>query len=201
MISGMTLVIASNNAHKIREFKEILPSYSVITPQDLGIDFNHDETETSFALNAVGKATTLWRQLEKLRTSSSDYMVLADDSGLVVPALGGEPGIYSARYGTNLQTDHDRNTLLLKNLMGKTDRKAYYVCSMALVHGIEKYDIIQETWDGTIAFAESQGIGGFGYDPIFFLPEYGCTVAELAPGIKSTISHRAKAILRLLKLL
>ena len=203
--TAMKLVIASNNAHKIREFQEIMPEHIILKPKDLGIEFEHDEIETSFALNAVGKATSLWRQLLQSPKASADLLVVADDSGLVVPALGGAPGVYSARYGAiagaDPLSDSDRNALLLRNMQGIIDRQAYYVCSMALVHGLDKFDIIQETWDGSIANEASQAKGGFGYDPLFYLAEFACTVADLPPQAKSTLSHRAKAMLRLLRLL
>lgn len=200
----MKLVIASNNAHKIREFKEIFAKHEVVGPTELGLAFEHDETETSFAMNAVGKARTLWLQIQAAGSLAGEFWVLADDSGLAVDALGGAPGVYSARYGGNLPTpprdDGERNQLLLKEMAGVADRKAHYVCCMALYRGPDRFDCVQESWHGLIAHGPSAGTGGFGYDPLFFLPEYGCTVADLAPGVKSRISHRALASVRLLAL-
>ena len=199
----MNWFIASNNQHKIREFQEILPNHKVFGPLDLAAEFNHQEIETSFAMNALGKATELWRLIQEHQAFQPGSLIIADDSGLVVPALGGAPGVYSARYcaqpGHPELTDHQRNQLLLANLQGVTQRQAYYVCSLVLVHGLDRFDCVQETWEGEIALAESQGTGGFGYDPLFYLPDLKSTVAELGEGIKSRISHRSKAVQRLIK--
>jgi len=201
----MKLVIASNNAHKIREFRLILPEFEIVSPKELGLEFYHEETGTTFYENALGKAGALRNTLLQRGEDSLNCNVLADDSGLVVHSLGGEPGVYSARYGwregERLLSDRDRNLLLLKNMEEKSDRGAHYVCCMAMVAAEDTLYCVQESWQGSIAWAESGGTGGFGYDPIFWLEESQCTVAELEPGKKETISHRAKAMRKMVSLL
>ena len=140
----------------------------------------------------MGKAFALLKK--------SDRPVIADDSGLVVPALNGEPGIYSARYGSKekhrkLDTPA-RNRYLLERMEGITDRRAFFVCCMVLAVSEERFFVAQETLRGEITYAP-RGENGFGYDPLFFLPEYGKTVAELPEDEKNSISHRGVAGLRI----
>jgi XTP/dITP diphosphohydrolase len=194
----MHLVLATNNQHKLREIRGILPHWQVSGPKDLGLDFHHEETGDSFMDNALGKARTLWLQIRDTPGLPPGLAVLADDSGLVVPALGGQPGVHSARYGnldgTRRFDDRDRYELLLANMQGLTERSAHFVCCLALVNGPDRFRIVQETWEGFIATVPMDAGQGFGYDPVFWLPEYNCTVACLPEGEKNRISHRAKAI-------
>lgn len=192
----MHIVVATGNLHKKRELHEILPEVNLLLPSDVGVSFDFEETEDSFLGNALGKARALF---EKVGSP-----VLADDSGLVVPSLGGEPGIYSARYGSdhfgrNLESE-ERNRYLLDKMAHVEDRKAYFVCCMVLMLDAQRVFTVQETFYGTIMKAPS-GTGGFGYDPIFFVPELGKSAAELTSSEKNHISHRGKAGLRIARLL
>lgn len=192
------LLLATNNQHKRRELGQIFYDVEMVMPAELGLVFEHEETGASFLDNAHAKALALW-QLNGGRSAGSERLpVLADDSGLCVDALGGAPGIYSARYGspdggrTELPAAQ-RNALLLRTLSERTDREAHFVCSMALLFDEDRFYVAQETWVGEIARSPSDGGGGFGYDPVFLLPQRGCTAADLDPEEKNRISHRAKA--------
>ena len=183
----MKILLASSNLNKAIELNQIITSHNIILPEQIGIDFDFEETGTTFLDNALGKAKALY---STVRTP-----VIAEDSGLCVDALSGEPGIYSARYGSdgiNKLTDADRNSYLLKKMEGITDRKAYYVCSMVLVLECNRFFVCQETSEGEIAYAPS-GTGGFGYDPLFYVSSMGKTAAEMTPEEKNRISHRGKA--------
>jgi XTP/dITP diphosphohydrolase len=200
-LEGMHIVLATNNHHKLRELRGILPDCQVSAPKELGIDFDHDETGTSFMENALGKATTLWRLIAGRSDLGPGMLVLADDSGLVVPALDGAPGVWSARYGDSAShrplDDRGRYELLLSNMRNVADRRAHFICCLALVQGADRFSVIQETWEGAIATAPMDTGQGFGYDPVFWLPEYNCTVACLPADEKNRVSHRAKAMNRL----
>jgi XTP/dITP diphosphohydrolase len=191
----MELILATGNPHKKEELSRILAPHIVLIPSDIGVDFDADETGTSYLENALIKARVL-------AEASGGRPVLADDSGISVPALGGAPGVFSARYGSEgagreLEAS-ERNQLLLQNMadFSGEKRQAFFVCCMALI--LEDYRIFtaQETFGGIIA-EEPSGAGGFGYDPIFLLPETGRTVAELDEGEKDRISHRGRAGLRI----
>jgi XTP/dITP diphosphohydrolase len=192
----MRLILATNNRHKGTEFKRIFTGHEILTPSDVGLEFSYDETGSTYLENALAKAKALFQKI--------DQPVLADDSGLSVPALGGEPGIFSARYGSgddakNL-TDSDRYRHLLSRMEGTSDRRAFFVCCMVLIIEEYRFYLAQETLQGIIAEKPS-GSGGFGYDPVFSLPEYGKTVAELPDGLKDTLSHRGRSGRRILSLL
>jgi XTP/dITP diphosphohydrolase len=194
----MRLILASNNEHKLREFRGILPGREICRPADFGIDFQHEETGLGFAENALGKAMTLWRRVAAIPDLIASSLVLADDSGLVVPALGGEPGIYSARYGDitggRPLDDRGRYELLLSRMQGIAEREAHFVCCLVLITGPDRFACFQETWEGSIATTPMSDGQGFGYDPIFWLPEYSCTVASLPAAEKNRISHRGQAM-------
>ncbi len=190
----MKLYFASGNDHKRKEMSRLLGGYELVIPKDEGIDFDPEETGTSYIENAVIKAEALY--------SIVHAPVLADDSGLSVDALGGGPGIHSARYGEEngkKLSDEGRYRLLLRNMEGIENRKAHFVSALCLILSPDRRYIIQETCDGSIALAPS-GTSGFGYDPVFFIDEAGMISAELPEGEKDRYSHRGKAA-RLMKML
>lgn len=190
----MQILLASNNHHKRQELEKILVGHQLMTPHDVGVEFDYEETADTFIENAIGKARTLFNAT---RGVASGTPVIADDSGLCVRALDNRPGVRSARYGspdggaTELPSP-ERNRLLLGELDGAEDRSAFFVCCMVAVFSDDRLLVVQETFEGAIA-ANPSGVGGFGYDPIFSLPERGCTVAELPDAEKNRISHRGKA--------
>lgn len=188
----MKLIIASNNAHKLTEIRQILSGAfdEIVSLREAGIDHETVEDCDSFAGNAEKKA----REIAEL----SGCCALADDSGLCVDALGGAPGIYSARYAGEHGNDAANRKKLLKDLENVTDRKAHFTCSVALVRPDGTFVAAEGYVFGEIARAEA-GEFGFGYDSLFFLPEYGCTMAQLPPEKKNTISHRHNALLALLE--
>lgn len=191
----MTILLATNNDHKKQEFEAIFPDWTLLTPADVGrAGWDHEETADTFLGNALGKARALWKEV------NGQYPVLADDSGICVDALGGAPGIYSARYGQDVAgrklTDQEKNLLLLKTLEGRTDRGAQFVCALALVTGPHRVFTAEETWEGSVALSVD-GIHGFGYDPLFFLADQGVTSAQLAPATKNRLSHRYRACRRI----
>jgi XTP/dITP diphosphohydrolase len=161
------------------------------TPSELGIAFDFEETGATYLDNALGKALHLHAQVGR--------PVLADDSGLEVPALGGEPGIRSSRYGSQpggpKLTDPERCGLLLARAEGLEDRSCFFVCCMALVLEPSRFLAAQEVCRGRLARAP-RGSGGFGYDPIVYIPERGKTVAELSDREKDRLSHRGRAARR-----
>jgi XTP/dITP diphosphohydrolase len=208
----MTIWFASGNAHKKAELAAILTAHcgnkhKVLIPAEAGLDFDPEETGTSFQENALLKARELLSLLEKRRPPlfTPGDPVIADDSGICVDALGGRPGIYSARYAGNSHssflTPHsslssgERNALLLEELGNNPDRSARFVCAMALMFSRDRFFLAQETLEGEIVSGPqaAKGTGGFGYDPIFFIPALGRTVAELSEEEKNEISHRGKA--------
>ncbi len=182
------LLLASNNEHKSREFARLFPGVAIRVPRDIGIDFDFPEHGESFFANAQGKAAALYRLARR--------PVIADDSGLCVASLGGEPGIFSARYGSApgsapLEAPR-RNEYLLERMSGMQGRDAYFVCCLVLVLSETRFLAAQETVPGVIAQAP-RGTNGFGYDPLFFLPQAGKTMAELPDVDKDRISHRGRA--------
>lgn len=189
----MDIVLATNNMHKFKELKTILKDYTLHMPEEYGIIFNYEETGTAFFENAIGKALSLYSSLEN---AGKRIPVIADDSGLVVPALKGEPGIMSARYGSTEKgkklSAGGKIDFLLSRMKGITDRRAYFVCCMILVAGRDRFFAAQETFHGEIAHSP-EGTGGFGYDPVFFIPGINKTVSQLDDEQKNRISHRGKA--------
>lgn len=188
------LVIASNNPGKLREFQAMLTplGIEVLTQEQLGIS-EAEEPHCTFIENALAKA----RHVSK----ESGLPALADDSGICVVALGGAPGVYSARYaGDSLKSDTRNNEKLLHDMQGVSDRRAHYYCVLVLVrHADDPQPLIAEgEWHGEIA-QEERGGGGFGYDPLFWLPQLGKMSAELKPDEKAQISHRALAMQILLQ--
>jgi XTP/dITP diphosphohydrolase len=188
------LVIASNNPGKLREFERMLAplGIEVVTQAQLGIS-EAEEPHCTFVENALAKARHVSRE--------SGLPALADDSGICVEALGGAPGVLSARYaGNDPKSDRRNNDKLLQDMQGVTDRRAHYYCVLVLVrHADDPQPIIAEgEWWGEIAH-EERGDGGFGYDPMFWLPDFGKMSAELTHDEKAQISHRAKALKGLLE--
>jgi XTP/dITP diphosphohydrolase len=191
------LVLASSNPGKIREIAALLAPLRIeVVPQSqLGIA-EADEPHDTFLENALAKARHASR--------ASGLPALADDSGLCVEALGGEPGVHSAYYagreGSREERDARNNEKLLQSV--KSDRRAYYACVMALTRvASDPLPLVAEgIWHGEIARA-ARGTDGFGYDPLFFLKEHGRTAAELDPAQKNRISHRGQALARLLEIL
>jgi XTP/dITP diphosphohydrolase len=184
----MQLILASGNEHKQREMQQILHPHELILPADVGVTFYYQETGSTYFENSYGKVSHLFTQV--LRP------VIGDDSGLSVPALGGAPGIYSSRYGSlkageKLPTP-ERNQYLLRKMEDIEERTAFFVCCMVLMLEDYRYFVAQETLHGSIGEAPV-GEGGFGYDPVFYLAEYGKTVAQLPEEEKNRISHRGKA--------
>lgn len=182
------VIFATKNKGKIKEIQAVLgDSYEVITMEEAGINTDIDETGTTFEENAAIKAETV-RDL-------CGEIVLADDSGLEIDYLNGEPGIYSARYMGH-DTSYDiKNKNLIDRLEGVPDEKrtARFVCAVAAAFPDKPTIVVRGTMEGIIGY-EIKGENGFGYDPIFFLPEYGMTSAELSPEEKNRISHRGKAL-------
>ncbi len=188
----MKLILASNNAHKLVEIRAILGSEfdEILSMKEAGIVHETVEDGSTFLENAEKKA----REIMEI----SGCCALADDSGLCVEALGGAPGIYSARYAGEHGDDKANNRKLLRELEGVDDRRAHFACAMVLVRPDGSVVRAEGRMDGVIAFEES-GENGFGYDPLFYLPERGCTNAQLSPEEKNAISHRAKALHALVK--
>ena len=188
------IILASNNKGKIREFNTMLDGlYKVVSMSDMQVE-EVPEIGLTFVENALIKARNASEQ--------SGLPALADDSGIVVDALDGEPGIYSARYAGN-HGDDEANTQKLLDEMSSIadgDRSARFWCAVVFVeHANDPTPIIiQRGWEGEI-LREKVGENGFGYDPIFHVPTHGCASAELAPEIKNAISHRGKALTALLK--
>jgi len=183
------LVIASNNPGKLREFEKMLAplGIEVLTQAQLGIS-EAEEPHCTFVENALAKARHV--------SHASGLPALADDSGICVEALGGAPGVQSARYaGDSPKSDRRNNDKLLQDMQGVTDRRAHYYCVLVLVrHADDPQPLIAEgEWHGEIGL-EERGDGGFGYDPMFWLPQFGKMAAELTHDEKAQISHRAKAL-------
>ncbi|MDR0465095.1 MAG: RdgB/HAM1 family non-canonical purine NTP pyrophosphatase [Treponema sp.] len=186
----MNIWFATNNAHKKEELEAIL-KFSLKIPSDCGLFFNPEETGTTFCDNALLKA----RELQKLLGRNEP--VISDDSGLCVDALNGRPGVLSARYGNEngvKLTSLQKNIKLLDELGNTQDRSARFVCAMVFLLSADRFFLVQETIEGEIVKKnEMRGEGGFGYDPIFLVKEYGRTLAELSSEDKNAISHRGKA--------
>ena len=214
LISGridfMKIYLATGNKNKKREIQQILPNHEILIPSDERIAFDPDETGSTFYENSIIKAKTLYDIVHA--------PVIADDSGICVDALGGAPGIYSARYagpeymqgrpdGKKIPQE-EQNVFLIEQpnqavKSGKLpkgeylhgERSCHYTCSMVLYLGNDRVFVCQETFEGTLikSIEDQAGDGGFGYDPIVFLPEYNKTVAQLSADEKNAISHRGKA--------
>ncbi|MCQ2518846.1 MAG: XTP/dITP diphosphatase [Lachnospiraceae bacterium] len=189
----MRIVVATQNQGKVREIKSIFNNsdYEVVTMTEAGISESPEENGTTFEENALIKARAVAAKCEDI--------VLADDSGLEVDYLGKEPGVYSARYMGEDTSYHIKNANIIERLNGVPDelRTARFVAAVAAHLPDGKEFVLRAAMEGRIGY-EEKGENGFGYDPIFFLPEYGCTSAEISMEEKNKISHRGKAF-RLIK--
>ena len=190
------IIFATGNQGKMREIRAILEDmkWDVVSMKEAGIDPEIEENGTSFTENAVIKAQTVADALtgeEKVR----ECVVLADDSGLVIDCLNGEPGIYSARYLGEETPFSDKSVDLLRRMkdVPEEERSARFVCAIAAVFPDGEVVTAEGTVEGRIGY-ELKGDNGFGYDPIFYLPEYGRTAAELTDEEKNRISHRSRAL-------
>ena len=183
----MRAVLASHNKKKMKEMREILSQLGVevVSQSDVGVDLEPEETGATFEENARIKARAIME--------ATGLPAIADDSGLAVDALDGAPGVYSARYGGESMNDEDRWKLLLKNMEGKADRACRFVCVICCVLPNGEEVMSRGEVHGVVAQGP-EGDGGFGYDPIFYLPERGCTMAQLAAEEKNAISHRGNAL-------
>ena len=180
-------VLATQNPGKLKEMSEILSCFGVkvVSPAELGLHVDVEETGTTFAENAMLKA--------KAVCAAAKLPAIADDSGLCVDALNGGPGVYSARYGGEELDDRGRYLLLLNSMRGQTTRAAHFACAIACAFPDGDTLTAEGKCHGTIAFAP-MGEGGFGYDPVFFVPEYKKTFGQLTAEEKAAISHRGKAL-------
>jgi XTP/dITP diphosphohydrolase len=217
----MKIYLATGNKNKKKEMSEIFPEHTIIIPNDEGISFDPDETGTTFYENSLIKAKALWDIVH--------CPVIADDSGICADALDGAPGVYSSRYagpgymkgrpdGKKIPQE-DQNAFLIKQVnesiaLGKNTsphdglfangpRSCRYVCAMVLYLGPSRFYVAQETMEGTLVdtIKEAAGTGGFGYDPLVFLPQYGKTAAQISATEKNAISHRGKAARALQKII
>lgn len=192
------IVFATGNAGKMREIREILKDMDmeILSMKEAGVNADIAEDGATFAENAVIKAETVARLLAaKGDAAYEGAIVLADDSGLAIDALNGEPGIYSARYMGEDTPYSAKSADLIKRLTGVPDEKrtARFVCAIAAVFATGETVTTQGVIEGRIGY-EEKGDNGFGYDPIFYVPECGCTAAQLTEEEKNRISHRGKAL-------
>jgi XTP/dITP diphosphohydrolase len=192
----MKIFLASSNPGKLREYRELAGDAALeiaLLPNFRDIP-EFEETAPTFAENSAGKALYY--------SKFADETVLADDSGLVVPALGGAPGVFSARYAGPNATDADRVQKLLRAMAGMKgpERRAYFVCVTSLARQGRALAVVSDQCDGLIA-AEPKGTGGFGYDPVFYFESLGQTYAQLTSAEKHVYSHRGKAFRKILYVL
>jgi XTP/dITP diphosphohydrolase len=187
------IVIASNNPGKLREFRRLLAplGYDVIAQGELQVA-PAEEPHPTFLENALAKA--------RHAAAATGLPALADDSGICASALGGAPGVRSARFAGEPADDSRNNDELLRRLAGTTDRRAHYTCVLAAVRAVDDPEplIADARWYGVV-IEQPRGAGGFGYDPLFLLPDLGMTAAELDPAEKNRISHRGQAMAELVR--
>lgn len=180
------LVVATGNAHKVQELGKLFDGFRLVTMRDAGFDGDIEENGSTFAENAMIKARTVYDTLHR--------PCIADDSGLCVDALDGAPGIYSARFAGEGAGSIERNAKLLKMMLDVPDgmRTARFMCVMACILDDDTAFTVTGCCEGTI-LRSPRGENGFGYDPIFYVQDRGCSMAELEPDVKNRISHRARA--------
>lgn len=193
--STQQIVLASGNPGKIREIQALLASHPIVPQSQFNVA-EADETGVTFIENAIIKARNAALHCQ--------MPAIADDSGLVVDALGGEPGVISARYAGPAASDQDNLEKLLTELQGvpKQQRSARFVCVIVFMeHALDPCPVVaQGIWEGRI-LEQAVGENGFGYDPVFWVPEYDCSSAQLSADIKNSLSHRGKALRALMKLM
>lgn len=187
------LILASNNENKIKEIKDILSplNVQVISLKEAGVNVEVEEDGKTFMENAYKKAKEIYDIV-----NSENYMVLADDSGLAVEALDGAPGVYSARFAGEHGNTKKNNEKLLKLMENISDRRAKFICNMVLIINEENVIRVQGEVEGVI-IKEEKGENGFGYDPLFYIPKYNMTFAQMDSKTKNLISHRKKALINL----
>ena len=186
----MKLIAATGNKNKLREFREIFPEHQILSAAEAGFLDEVEETGQTFAENALLKARAVCK--------ATGFPALADDSGLCVDALGGAPGVFSARYSGG--GDAENRKLLLKNLLGAENRRAHFCCCIALVDPDGRELIAEGRTDGAI-LREERGAGGFGYDSLFLSDDLGVSFAEASEEEKNAVSHRGRAMRKLKELL
>ena len=196
------IVFATGNKGKMREIKAIMSGFDIeiVSMREAGVEVDVEEDGTTFMENSFIKARAV---ADKCRQAGyTDDIVLADDSGLVVDALGGEPGIYSARYLGEDTPYSIKNAKIIERMEGvpEDERSARFVCAIACVLPDGRELSAEATYEGAIGY-EEKGENGFGYDPIFYLPDRGLYSAELDPDEKNRISHRGKALVKMRELL
>lgn len=193
-MENKTIVIASNNKHKLKEFKEILTDYKIITLNDIEYFDDIEETGKTAEENALIKAQTIHNYL---KNKGLDYIVVADDSGLCVDSLDGAPGVYSARYSGEYGNDEANRAKLQKELEGK-ERTAYFSCTIAVIYPNGEHKIFVGKTFGKIT-KEELGSKEFGYDCIFYSDDLNKTFGEATEEEKNSVSHRGRAIREMLK--
>lgn len=185
------IVVATNNKHKIEEIqfisKEFTSHFKFYSMKEFGVEVDIPEEGKTFEENALIKARFLFEKLK------GKYSVIADDSGLMVDALNGQPGVHSARYAGDIKSDFENRKLLLKNLKGIENRNAKFVCAIAFISQTKEIEYFKGICKGKIAKIEN-GIHGFGYDKIFIPDGYNVCFAEMSESLKNSISHRYKAL-------
>lgn len=179
----MKVIAATGNAHKLKEFREIFPEWEIVSEKQAGFSGDVEETGTTFEENALIKARAVCK--------ATGFAALADDSGICVDALGGAPGVYSARYSGG--DDADNRALLLKNLQDVKDRRAHFTSAIALVFPDGREVTALGQTDGEILF-EERGTGGFGYDGLFYSYDLKKSFGEATDEEKNSVSHRGRAL-------
>ncbi len=205
---SVKVIVATKNQGKIREIKSIFnfDNWEILTMKEEGLDPKIVEDGKTFEENSLIKVRTV--REEYLKKKPQDYVnydkvyIFADDSGLEVDALNKEPGVLSARYMGEDTSYHIKNRAIIDRLEGvkDEDRTARFVCSIAAIDMEGNETVVRETMEGYIGYKEA-GENGFGYDPIFMLPEYGCTSSEISMEEKNKISHRGKALRKMMEVL
>lgn len=191
--SSMKLVFASNNKHKLEEVRQILPhEIDIISLQEIGFSQDIDETGETLEENSELKAQTIWHWLESHCLIGDIDGVFADDTGLEITALGGAPGVHTARWASETANDAANRTKALKELAGIQDRRAQFRTVITLIMQGKKIQV-EGVVCGKISDKE-EGLGGFGYDPLFIPEGYNDTFATLPAEVKNNISHRGKAL-------
>lgn len=188
-------VLASNNEHKLKEFREILNDREILSLKDINFYEDIEENGSTFEENCLIKARTIAKYLKE---KGLNYVVLADDTGLCVDALNGEPGIFSARYAGGHGNNQANRELVLKNLQGKKDRSAHFKCVIVEVKPDGKELIVEGRTNGRI-LEEERGDKSFGYDCIFYSDDLGKAFGEASAEEKNSVSHRGRALESLLK--